>query len=122
MWDNAIAKFEKGKIEIDPHINDKNDLRRGITLLLKPDGKFIATFPFGQPYEDKFIRSFTFEDIDELFHDLELKLIENQYFYRESHRYWRNCSLEIAKTTSNSKKDRGRTGVNCIGCFLWKKK
>ena len=44
MWDNAIAKFEKGKIEIDPHINDKNDLRRGITLLLKPDKKLLNSF------------------------------------------------------------------------------
>ena len=36
-------------------------------------------------------------------------------------KFWKPCSLEEAKIISNSSKDSGPVGVNCIGCFVWEK-
>lgn len=44
MWDDALEKLEKGELEIDPYINYKNDLRRGITLLIKPEKNLLNSF------------------------------------------------------------------------------
>lgn len=37
LWNNAIAAFERGQPQIDPHLSDKtDDLRRGVTLIFRP--------------------------------------------------------------------------------------
>lgn len=37
LWNDAIAAFERGQPQIDPHLSDKtNDLRRGVTLIFRP--------------------------------------------------------------------------------------
>jgi 2'-5' RNA ligase len=36
MWDNALQAFENDELQFDPFTDDSNDLRRGITLLIKP--------------------------------------------------------------------------------------
>ncbi|MFX0075462.1 MAG: class I SAM-dependent methyltransferase [Candidatus Hermodarchaeota archaeon] len=101
--------------------SDLINILKKISKLLKPKGKFIATFPFGQKYEDKFIRTFTSEDIEQIFQYLDITLVEDHYFFREDHKFWRGCTLDEAKKISNAIQDRGPTGVNCIGCFLWRK-
>lgn len=36
MWLNAIGKFKNNQFEIDQQISNPNDIRRGITLLVRP--------------------------------------------------------------------------------------
>lgn len=92
-----------------------------LVKLLKNQGKLIVTVPFGKKYENTFLRSFTHEAIISLFSRKNLELIIEAYYYREKLKFWKKCDLEKAKQISNSSKDRGPFGVNCIGCFVWQK-
>jgi len=89
--------------------------------LLKPNGKLIATVPFGQEYKNKFYRSFIYDEIQSLFNNTNLKLVDEHFYSRQSFKFWKPCNLEEAKTISNSSKVSGPVGVNCVGCFVWEK-
>lgn len=37
MWQEALAAFQRGEVQVDPHLLDKSaDSRRGVTLVLRP--------------------------------------------------------------------------------------
>jgi 2'-5' RNA ligase len=37
LWREAMTAFERGRLQIDPNLSDKkNDLRRGVTIILRP--------------------------------------------------------------------------------------
>jgi 2-polyprenyl-3-methyl-5-hydroxy-6-metoxy-1,4-benzoquinol methylase len=102
--------------------NDLKQVARKMGDLLKPNGKLIVTVPFGKAYEDQFLQSFTYEQITRLFARDDLKLDIEMYFCRHKLKHWQPCSREETITYSNAKIDRGPTGVNCVGCFVWQKK
>ena len=92
---------------------------RKLTDLLKPGGRLIATVPFGQQYEDEFLRSLNYVDVIQLFGDLDLTA--ERFYARQDFKYWRPVDLRQARSISNAPEDRGPTGVNCVGCFVWSK-
>ncbi|TKB97061.1 AKAP7-like phosphoesterase domain-containing protein [Pedobacter cryophilus] len=36
MWSKSLEKFERNEFQIDPQIDSSDDLRRGVTLLIRP--------------------------------------------------------------------------------------
>ena len=120
----AISTLEHIGLSYYDNIEDETYLSKITTKLyrlLKPNGKLIATVPFGQEYKNNFYRSFTYDDILSLFNNTPLKIIDEHFYSRQSFKFWKPCSLEEAKIISNSSKDSGPVGVNCIGCFVWEK-
>jgi len=92
-----------------------------LSHLLKQGGKIIITVPFGRRYQDGFLRSFTHEEILSLFRSDNLKFITERFYRRSDFKFYEPVKLEEAKEVSNSKMNRGPTGVNCVGCFVWEK-
>lgn len=90
-----------------------------LTDLLKPGGRLIATVPFGQQYEDEFLRSLNYVDVMQLFGNLDLE--EQRFYGRQDYKYWQPIDLRQARSISNAPEHRGPTGVNCVGCFVWSK-
>ncbi|MFW9773016.1 MAG: class I SAM-dependent methyltransferase, partial [Candidatus Thorarchaeota archaeon] len=74
------------------------EICKKLSKLLKLDGKLIVTVPFGKKYEDDFMRSFTYEEISSLFDQGDLKLIYEEYFFRDNSNNWIRCDLDKAKT------------------------
>lgn len=81
----------------------------------------IITVPIGKKYEDKFLRSFSHEEIYSLFRKLNLELIKHNFYKRRKFKIWEECGIEDTKLISNNANDRGPTGINGVGCYLWKK-
>ena len=44
MWDDSLEKISKNELELDPFIDDPDDLRRGIGLLAKPGRETLDMF------------------------------------------------------------------------------
>lgn len=104
-----------------PSFDDIFRISTKLSELVKPEGLIIITVPFGEKFVNNFYRSFTHDEVRSLFKDKNLKLVEEQYFRRKQYKYWRKCDLEEALSISNTPEDRGLTGMNCVGCFIWKK-
>lgn len=98
-----------------------NQVTTKLADLLKRNGKIIVTVPFGQKYEDNFLRSFTYDEILSLFNSSSLKITDALFYCRKKFKFWRQCDLNEASKISNSRLNRGPTGVNCVGCFIWQK-
>jgi SAM-dependent methyltransferase len=92
-----------------------------LSHLLKQGGKIIITVPFGRRYQDRFLRSFSHEEILSLFRSDNLKLITERFYRRTDFKFYEPANVEEAKEVYNSKGYRGPTGVNCVGCFVWEK-
>ncbi|MFX1588677.1 MAG: class I SAM-dependent methyltransferase [Promethearchaeota archaeon] len=105
----------------EKNISDLRNTTIKLTELLKPEGKIIITVPFGKESEDDFERSFSRKEILSLFNHDNMELIKENYYYRNKLKFWYQCDLTTAMTFSNVKEDRGPTGANCVGCFIWKK-
>jgi len=74
--------------------------------------RMMHTFPVCLPYEDKMLRSFTYNDIVDYFP----KIIEEKY-YRSIHgKFWQPITREEAMST---KLKRNPTGINVVGCFTF---
>lgn len=44
LWSDAVEAFKEGKVNLDPHLlNKKDDHRRGLTLICRPDKDIIKT-------------------------------------------------------------------------------
>jgi hypothetical protein len=89
--------------------------------LLRPGAKLIVTVPVGQEYQDGFLRSFTCGQIRSLFRSEDIALLDERYYLREHLKFWRPCDCRETRYMSNSKADTGPTGVNCVGCYVWRK-
>ena len=90
-----------------------------LSSILKPGGVLIITVPFGQAYQDKFLRSFTRADVVNLFKSDDINLVDEKYFCRTEFKFWQPCDHQDTVKISNAKSDCGPTGVNCVGCFAW---
>ena len=101
--------------------NDLGEVALKLVQLLKKGGSLIITVPVGKKYEDRFLKSFSHEEITSLFSKLNLELIKHTFFRRSKFKIWNECGLGEIKLISNSAEDRGPTGVNGIGCYIWKK-
>lgn len=44
MWNKALKFFDEDKLELDPYLNQVNDLRRGIGLYARPDKSVLKAF------------------------------------------------------------------------------
>ena len=44
MWNDSLEKISRNELELDPFINDPNDLRRGISLHIKPGREILDRF------------------------------------------------------------------------------
>ncbi|MCO5191968.1 MAG: class I SAM-dependent methyltransferase [Anaerolineae bacterium] len=86
-----------------------------LNTLLRPGGRLIVTVPFGRSYADEFLRSFSFADLTTLFHTF--KFADESYYRRDAFKYWEPCDRETASLIANDRAVRGKTGVNCVGCF-----
>ncbi len=118
----AISTLEHIGLGAYGEDHNQSDLYRVISKLqklLKLDGKIIFTVPIGKSYKDEFLRSFTNDEILKLFN--ELKLTNQAFFYRRAYKYWNPCNIESTKNISNARSDRGLTGINCVGCFVFSK-
>ncbi|MDX1688508.1 MAG: class I SAM-dependent methyltransferase [Candidatus Promineifilaceae bacterium] len=89
--------------------------------LLRPGGKLIVTLPVGRPDVDDFERSFHPDEALDLFDHSRLERTAARYFRRERWKSWQSCTVEEVASVSNSRDDRGPTGVNGVGCFVWRK-
>ncbi len=101
--------------------SDLEKITLKLAQLLRNGGSLIITVPIGKKYEDKFLRSFSHEEIYSLFKKFNLELIKYNFYKRTIFKIWEECDLEDTRLISNSAKDRGPTGVNGVGCYIWKK-
>ncbi|MEX1027951.1 MAG: class I SAM-dependent methyltransferase [Candidatus Paceibacterota bacterium] len=90
--------------------------------LLRPQGTLLVTVPCGKPTVDEFLQVFDPCEVTDTFSFENLVLEEMQFFRRHSLREWRPCSCEEARGVSSDPSVRGPTGVNCVGCFKWRKR
>ncbi|HSE84296.1 MAG TPA: DUF268 domain-containing protein [Thermodesulfobacteriota bacterium] len=118
---SSIEHIGLGAYGEDKNESDLHQVTAKLAGLLKPGGKLIVTVPFGQEYEDEFLRSFTYDSIISLFPREGISLVDERFYYRTNHKFWSPCGIQEAQVISNSKSDRGSTGVNCVGCFAWEK-
>ncbi|MBD3214337.1 MAG: methyltransferase domain-containing protein, partial [Candidatus Lokiarchaeota archaeon] len=101
---------------------DLNKVCEKLVSLLKDGGKLIFTVPVGMRYQDHFLRSFTRDEVINLFKG-HLELVKETYFRRyQNYQYWIRCGKNDIKQVSNDREDCGPFGVNGIGCYVWKKK
>lgn len=94
-----------------------------LTELLKPGGHALVTVPFGIKSQDDFLRSFSYDQIKKLFRAKSMTLTDEYYYCRETKefKYWKPCTRKEIEKISNVVADRGPTGVNGVGCFVWTK-
>jgi 2-polyprenyl-3-methyl-5-hydroxy-6-metoxy-1,4-benzoquinol methylase len=118
---STIEHIGLGTYGDKPSFDDIFKISSKLSELLKPEGSVIITVPFGRKFVNNFYRSFTYDEILSLFKDDKLKLVEEQFYRRKNYKFWSGCSLKEAQSVSNAPKDRGPTGMNCVGCFIWKK-
>ena len=100
----------------------EDDLERVILKLcslLKPLGKLIITTPIGKAHANEFYRSFTYEEVVELFTRHKMGLEKEQFYCRSAAKIWLPCEQSEIAHVSNHIDDRGPTGVNGVGCFVW---
>lgn len=100
----------------------KDELDRTIDILvasLRPKGRLIITVPCGRPDKDAFMRTFTPNEVYDLFVSHGLELVKERYYRREQFKYWFPCEANEIIHISNTREDRGPTGVNGVGCFIW---
>lgn len=112
----AVSSLEHVGLDAYGQEPDSGELQKvadRLQDLLKPDGRLLLTVPFGRPYQDDFLRSFSEGEIDQLFEGLQTE--KREFYRRDGHRYWHPCSMERASKVSNE--NRGMHGVNCVGCF-----
>ena len=106
--------------------NKKNDeltqIIQKLINLLNENGILLITVPVGKESVDDFLRSFSVKEFTNLFPSDKLKLVDQQFFKRIEFKIWYPCTIDETKSISNSKEDRGRTGVNGLGCFKFQKK
>lgn len=103
---------------------DNTDLEKvslKLVQLLKNGGSLIVTVPVGMKYEDKFLRSFSHEEIYSLFKKFNLELVQYNFYKRTKLKFWEEIGQDDIKMISNSAEDRSPTGANGVGCYIWKK-
>lgn len=118
---STIEHIGLGTYGDKPSFDDIFRISKKLSELLKPGGTIIITVPFGKKFVNNFYRSFTHDEIKSLFKEENLKLAEEQFYRRKHYKYWQKCNLSEALSISNTPEDRGPTGMNCVGCFMWKK-
>ncbi len=126
----AVSSLEHVGLEaygIAPVIPEENALEKIITKihrLLAAGGKFILTVPVGQPFSDRFMRSFTPADIENLVGVQGFSLEKSRFFQRTGNKkHWLPCSREDILAVSNREDEsiKGRCGANGVGCLVFKK-
>ena len=103
---------------------DEGDLTavlRRLAQLLTPDGRAIITVPCGQPSTDDFLRSFAPDEFVTLCERCDLRLATSKYFHRSSFTAWSPSTAEDLTKVSNAADQRGRTGTNGVGCFVFRR-
>jgi SAM-dependent methyltransferase len=118
---STIEHIGLGAYGEGPSTTDLVEVTSKLCRLLKSGGKIIVTVPFGIAYEDEFLRSFTHEGVLSLFDSDALSLVAERFYYRVQSKFWQPCDIEVAQGVSNAKAERVPTGVNCVGCFVWRK-
>src|SRR3990172_2133274 len=120
----AISVLEHIGLGVYGETENNSDLYRisnKLIEVLKPGGKLIVTVPIGPALQDKFLRSFRYDDFILLFSQDNLRLEDERFFCRSDYKFWQHSDKKFASNFSNSKSDRGPTGVNFVGCFAWRK-
>ncbi len=110
-----------GAYQEDKNEDDLNNVIKKLAGILKPGGQLIITVPCGKPSHDDFLRSFHPGDIRNIFSAAGLTLTREYFFMRIHFKYWMPCSPEEIEKVSNKKSDRGPTGVNGVGGFVFQK-
>jgi SAM-dependent methyltransferase len=123
----AVSSLEHVGLGAYGEGHDENALKQVINKiykLLKKGGKFILTVPVGKPFTDRFMRSFTPDEIESLLVSTGFSLEKSRYFQRINNKQWLPCSREEILEISNRKDDRmkSRHGSNGIGCLVFRKR
>lgn len=95
------------------------EVLRRLSGLLAPGGRAIFTVPCGQPRVDRFMRSFAPEEFPDVCRRGGFEPLAASFYRRAGLRDWSPCSPTEAAEISNDPAERGRTGVNGVGCFVF---
>ncbi|UCC39879.1 MAG: hypothetical protein JSV96_19245 [Candidatus Aminicenantes bacterium] len=94
-----------------------------INELLVDGGRFLLTIPAGISSTDRFMRSFTPDEIEKRVESAGFSLIKSRYYLRQNFQQWLPCPrgkiLEISNLPSDRKK--ASSGVNGAGCLVFEK-
>src|SRR4030066_1121522 len=105
----AISVLEHIGLGVYGETENNSDLYRVSNKLievLKPGGKLIVTVPIGPALQDKFLRSFRYDDFILLFSQDNLRLEDERFFCRSDYKFWQQSDKKFASNFSNSKSDR----------------
>lgn len=120
----CVSTFEHvglGTYERNPRAEMLPAVRSRLAEVLRTGGKLIITVPVGEEHEDEFLRSFDVAGFVEGFGDVGFVKESEELFIRSEFRYWKSADREEIKGVSNRPEDRGATGVNGVGCFVFTK-
>lgn len=118
---SVIEHVGLGAYGEEPAQRERERVISKLVDVLRPGGRLIVTLPVGRPSVDQFERSFHPEEVFALFDEGRLDLIAERYFCREQWKFWRDCTAEDVALLSNEREERGPTGVNGVGCFVWRR-
>lgn len=89
--------------------------------LLSPTGKLIMTVPVGIPHVNQFFRSFARAELTQLFSSAGFVQETARYYCRTEPKVWIPCEAETIDSVSNLRRANVVTGVNGVGCYVWRK-
>jgi len=119
---SVIEHIGLGVYDQNKNVNDLMEILSHLAKLLKPNGTFLCTTPFGLEYEDSFLRSFSTAQLRQAFFQGGLVVKKAEYYYRDSEQHWYPSDEQTCSSISNSQQAReGKSGVNSVVCLALSK-
>ena len=118
---SVIEHIGLGAYGEESRVKDFNAVLKKFSEITKSGGKLFISVPVGKPIRDNFLRSFSPQEARSLMQKHDFTLSEEKYFLRHEFKYWFPSTGEEVEIISNAAEDRGLTGVNAVGCFIWQK-